>query len=173
LLLVTTCLAVAAQAAGTGDEKIPGYVDCSGFLDLAGEDTGSVEVNLQGALLKALVGIDPELKAVVGGLRSIHAVILHCGDKGRADRAVRLIRGTEERLVGRGWDVLTRVRNGTSNVTVLVLSGEETIDGLVVLAADASGNEVVCANIAGLIDLAAIAKLGEHLDIPGLDEVDK
>ena len=37
----------------------------------------------------------------------------------------------------------------------------------------ADEGEVVCANIAGKIDLAAIARLGETFEIPGLDQVDE
>jgi len=83
------------------------------------------------------------------------------------------MRQTESKLIDREWEVLTRIRNGESNVTVLVLNDEESIQGLVVLVADAGGHEVVFANIAGTIDLAAIAKLGESLEIPGLDQVDE
>ncbi len=32
--------------------------------------------------------------------------------------------------------------------------------------------QVIFANVAGVLDLAAIEKLGEELDIPGLDELD-
>ena len=42
--------------------------------------------------------------------------------------------------------------------------------GLVVMVAG-DDNEFVFANIAGTLNLAAIAKLGESLDIPGLDEL--
>jgi hypothetical protein len=175
-LLVVIVLAAAAipvWGADSSHEKHPGFVDGSAFLALAGEDTTTVEVNLHGALLKAILGFDPELKELVAGLESIHAVILSYEKDGRAAKALDLMRQTESKLIDREWEVLTRIRNGESNVTVLVLNDEESIQGLVVLVADAGGHEVVFANIAGTIDLAAIAKLGESLEIPGLDQVDE
>jgi len=152
-------------------DKLPGYVDGSRFLDLAGEHTTTVEVNFHGALLKAILGIDPDLKKLAGGLESIQAVILTFEEKGPATKALELMRQTEERLVDSKWEALTRIKEGSSRITVLVLADEEEISGLVVLVADEG--EIVFANIAGTIDLAALARLGEQFDIPGLDQVDK
>jgi hypothetical protein len=149
LFIAVAPLALPVYAADTAHEKHPGFIDGSAFLALASDDCTTVEVNLHGALLRAILGIDPELKEAVGGLESIHE------------------------LVDRDWEVLTRIKDGESNVTVLVLNDEESIQGLAVLVADAGGHEIVFANIAGTVDLAAIAKLGESLEIPGLDQVDK
>ena len=172
LIVALACLGLPLLAATAEPTNVAGYVDCSEFLELAGDDTATVEVNLRGALLRAVVGFDPELKAAVGGLESIHAVILTFEEKNRATRALELIRRTERALIDRKWDVLTRVKDGESNVTVLVLFDDDVIQGLVVLVADTNGHEVVCANIAGVIDMAALASLGETLDIPGLDQVE-
>jgi hypothetical protein len=171
-LLAALVAAAPVVAVDTDTGKGPGFVDGSRFLELATEDTGVVEVNLHGGILKAITAFDPDLKKLAGGLESIHAVILSFEKRTSASRALEVMRQTERRLVDRKWDVLTKIKNGDSNVTVLVLGEEETIRGLVVLAADAGGEEVVFANIAGIIDLAAIAKLGETLEIPGLDQID-
>jgi hypothetical protein len=152
-------------------DKLPGYVDGSRFLDLAGEHATSVEVNFHGSLLKAILGIDPDLKKLAGGLESIQAVILTFEEEGPATKALELMSQTEKRLVDSKWEALTRIKEGSSRVTVLVLNDEEEISGLVVLVADEG--EIVFANIAGTIDLAALARLGEQFDIPGLDQVDK
>jgi hypothetical protein len=173
LFIAVAPLALPVYAADTAHEKHPGFIDGSAFLALASDDCTTVEVNLHGALLRAILGIDPELKEAVGGLESIHAVILSCEENGRAAKALDLIRQTERKLVDRDWEVLTRIKDGESNVTVLVLNDEESIQGLAVLVADAGGHEIVFANIAGTVDLPAIAKLGESLEIPGLDQVDK
>jgi hypothetical protein len=154
-------------------DELPGYVDGSQFLDLATEDTTSVEVNFHGSLLKAILSIDPELKKVAGGLESLHAVILTFSEEGQAAKAFDLLQKTEERLIARDWEALTRIKNGSDRVTVLVLSDEDQIQGLVVMVAGAEDGEVVFANIAGTIDLAAIAQLGETFDIPGLADVNK
>ena len=44
--------------------------------------------------------------------------------------------------------------------------------GLVVLVVNQDDQQVIFANVAGVLDLAAIEKLGEELDIPGFDELD-
>jgi hypothetical protein len=170
--LALTCTFAGRAWAAEPFEKHPGYVDCSMLQGLGGDDAGSVEVTLHGALLKALLSVDPELKQLAGGLQSIHAVVVDLGqdradlfEKGRA----QLLRA-EKSLVGRGWERITKIQDSGANVSVLVLSDEEKIDGLVVLVAGEDG-ELVCANIAGDVDLAAIAKLGEKLDIPGLDDL--
>jgi len=154
-------------------KKHPGYVDGSVLLSLADDDTGSVEVTLHGPLLEALMSFDPELKELAGELKSIHAVVLDL-DEDEADRWKKgrdLLLRTEKDLVSRGWMRITKIQDEGANISVLVLSDDETIGGLVVLVSGEDG-ELVFANIAGNIDLAAISKLGEKLDIPGLEDLD-
>jgi hypothetical protein len=160
---------VAAPALAEERERSPGYVDGSMFLDLATEDTTSVEINLSGAILKAIASADADLQQLAGGLESIHAVILEFTDEARVAKVQELLLQKEKELRNKNWEVLTRIKEGTGRVTVLVLNDGEAIQGLVVLVSD--GGEVVFANIAGTIDLNAIAKLGESFDIPGLDDI--
>jgi hypothetical protein len=171
-LVLASLLAIPAWAADE-HKKHPGYVDGSLLLSLADDDTGSVEVTLHGPLLQALMSFDPELKELAGELKSIHAVVLDLdeGDTGSWKKGRDLLLKTEKDLLSRGWSRITKIQDEGSNVSVLVLSDEETIGGLVVLVSD-EGGELVFANIAGNIDLAAISKLGEKLDIPGLDDLD-
>ncbi len=75
-LLLLALLASPAVAQKTSLERLPGYVDGAAFIDLVGDDAVTVEVSIHGSLLKALLGVDPDLKAMAGGLESIHAVIL-------------------------------------------------------------------------------------------------
>jgi len=175
VLLVLALISGFAFPAWSADEheKHPGYVDGSVLLSLAGEDTGSVEVTLHGPLLKALMSFDPELKELAGELESIHAVVLDMDedDTGRWKKGRELLLRTEKDLLSRGWDRITKIQDEGANVSVMVLSDEETIGGLVVLVSGEDG-ELVFANIAGNIDLAAISKLGEKLDIPGLDDLE-
>ena len=154
--------------------KHPGYVDGSKLLAMADEDTGTVEVSLNGALLRALISFDPELKEIASGLESIHAIVLDMGDEdeNRWARGRELLLETEKSLVRQNWQRITKIQDEGTQVSVLALSDEETIHGLVVLVAGDDG-ELVVANIAGDIDLAALAKLGEKLDIPGLDQLDE
>ena len=151
-------------------DKVPGYVDGAAFVELAGDDAVTVEVSIHGGLLKMLASVDPELEELVGGLESIHAVILEMEDDETATRIRDLMRQTERQLMSKGWERLARVRDDEAEVKVLILNDEEAILGLVVMVAG-DENEFVFANIAGTLNLAAIAKLGESLDIPGLDEL--
>jgi hypothetical protein len=162
-------LAVAGESATTPSS--PGYVEGSRFLDLASPDDSTVEVALQGALLKALVGFDPELAEQVGGLESIHAVVLELAGTERLRQARDTMRKTESDLLERGWQRLARVKDGTANVGVFVLSDAEVVKGLVVLVLDEEEGALVFANVAGIVDLAALAALGQELEIPGLDQL--
>ena len=159
----------ASPVLAEGRERSPGYVDGSLFLDLATEDTTTIEINLSGAILQAIASTDEDLKQLAGGLESIHAVILEFTDEGRVAKVQELLRQTEKQLRDKGWEVLTRIKEGAGRVTVRVINDGAAIQRLVVLVSD--GGEVVFANIAGVIDLNAIAKLGESFDIPGLGEI--
>lgn len=148
----------------------PGYVDSAPFLALVSEDAGTVEVSLQGALLRAMCGFDAELKALCKGLESIHAVIVSEESPANTKRIQSLMKTTEARLLGESWSPLVRIKEKGSSVVVLALEEGDAIRGLVVLAVD--DGELVFANISGLLDLSAIAALGEKMDIPGLDQLE-
>ena len=148
----------------------PGYVDSAPFLELVSEDAGTVEVSLQGALLRAMCGFDADLKELCKGLESIHALVVSDEGPEQSKRIVSLMKTTEQRLLKKSWSPLVRVKEKNSSVTVLALEEGEAIRGLVVLTVD--DGEMVFANISGLLDLRAIAALGEKLDIPGLDQLE-
>jgi hypothetical protein len=171
ITVVVAALSIPVGVADSAHDELPGFVDGSGFLELAGRDAGTVEVNLHGALLRALLAWDPELKELVSGLESIHAVILDVERRDSYEKVKDLMHRTERKLLDRGWERLARVRDAETNVTVLVLNDEETVQGLVVMVGGDDEGELVFANIAGVIDLAGIARLGETLEIPGLDQV--
>lgn len=172
-------LALATLAAGAaerrGEAAVPGFVDGTKLAELAGDDAVSVEVTLGKALLKPILHADPQLEALAGGLESIYALVLEIESPAVAEQVVREVREIESRLVARGWERVARVRERDEEVKVLVLvEDEQTYGGLVVLVVDRSGAaaEVVFANIAGRIDLAAIERLGEQLELPGLSDIE-
>jgi hypothetical protein len=82
------------------------------------------------------------------------------------------MREMEARLLNDGWERVARIRDEDTEVKVLVLNDDEAIHGLVVMVADHDEGEMVFANIAGVIDLAAISAIGQSLDIPGLQNLD-
>lgn len=163
-----------------GAAETRGCIDNDAFLDLAGDDRVTLEVNLSGSLLSALSRIDPELQQLASGLHSIQAVILSLTesdesekiDEGLVERARRLASATEKSLRAKHWERLARVRDSGSDIKVLVLNDDEVIDGLVVMIIDKDEGQLVFANICGTLDLAAIQAIGEGFGIPGLDEIE-
>ncbi len=168
-LLVLMLVSSPAVAEKKNLDKVPGYVDGAAFVELAGDDA-VVEISIHGGLLKMLASVDPELEEMAGGLESIHAVIVEAENKETNRQLVDLMRRTESRLMGQGWERLARVKDDETEIKVLVLYDEEAILGLVVMVIG-DDDEFVFANIAGTLNLAAIAAIGESLDIPGLDEL--
>jgi hypothetical protein len=164
-----------ARAAERDLAGLRGYVDGSAFGKLAGEDSDLVEIHLGPTLLGAIARgakDDPEAAALLGGLRSVSAYIVGLeGNPARAEEATKLLRDMEERLRRDGWEDLARVREKGDRVNVLVLGGDGNVEGLVVLALDKDEGEVVFANLAGKLDLAKLDRLGDTLDVPGLDEL--
>src|SRR6185295_4816227 len=152
---------------------VAGFVDGSAFARLAGDEAVKVEITLKGGLLHALAGADEELAQMARGLDSIEAVILDIGETAMTDRLRELIGKTEKQLIGKGWERLARVVEPGSEVKVLVLSDQSSIQGLVVMIVDEQARQVVFANVAGKLDLAAISRMGEDLEIPGLDRLQR
>lgn len=166
------CLLLVVGPGARADDP-PGVVDCSIFKDIAGEDAVLIEVTLSGSLLKLFGAWDEELKEMVAGLESIHAVILDVSELDLPDirsRASDTVRSLEKQLRKRGWERLAYIRDEDATVTVMLLSDEERVEGLVVMIA--GEEEIVCANIAGVIDLAKLEELGEALDLPGLEDLE-
>lgn len=168
LLLILA--AVSPPAVAGGAEKLAGFVDGRALIEAVGDDAVTVEISLSGPLLTALTKVDPELHALAGGLESIHAVVLEPAGSLDRKRLHALVAEIDAKLIGQGWERLAHVREPDAEVKLLVLSAGEAIRGLVVMVLEE--DEVVFANLAGALDLAKIAAIGEGLDLPGLDRID-
>jgi hypothetical protein len=178
LALVVTA---APAAAAPPPASLPGYVDGAPFKELLDESQDIVEVNLDGAILQALAKSgskdhdaegdrdDENAKDLFGKLKSIHAVIGTV--KGPADAAFDLVRRTEKRLSGSGWQRVTHIADATSTVSVLTHVVDDRIDGLVALIFDREDRELVFANLAGEVDMTKLGAIGERFDVPGLAQV--
>ncbi|MCP3981477.1 MAG: DUF4252 domain-containing protein [bacterium] len=172
MLRAAALCALLTLPAGVALAKSAGCVDGQPFVELAGDDDVLVEVSIHGALLKAIVNSHADLKALVGGLESIHAVIIDVSDDADAsEKARNKMRAIESRLMKGEWQRLARIRDGDAEVKVLVLSEEETVHGLVVMVLEIDGGEMVFANVCGAVDLAALQKLGSTFDIPGFEHL--
>jgi hypothetical protein len=170
-----TCLLLAAALAGgsplfAAGER--GFVEGAFFSELAGDEDSVVEVNIPGNLLKLGCQFDPDLCDAIDGVHSIRAVILELEGENaepRARSAEEEIKRIKRRLGGQGWESLVRIRERGADMHILLLFDDGAIDGLALMGVD--GRDVLFVNIAGTVDLAAIQRLGERYDIPGLDEI--
>jgi hypothetical protein len=172
-LLVGAVTASPARAQATDYSKMRGYVDKKDFTSLmVGEDDVHVDIWLPGALLRLVAAVDPELGKLVAGLDLAQAVVVETEDAELGRKLLTRVTATEKVLLSRGWVRLARVKDGTENISVLILNDEDAIHGLTVMVSEGSGSgSFVFANVVGRIDLAAIQQLGERMDIPGLDQI--
>lgn len=172
-LLVASLAGATALAADPALKKSPGFVDPEPFLDLADEKGRLIEINLPGKLLRLITGPvrsqEPELASLIDGLEWIGAVIVGTEDAARLEAGRALVRQTEKRLLGKGWEKLAVMQEEGTMVKVLILNTETTIGGLVVMITN--DEQVIFTNIAGIIDLAKLESLGETLNIPGLESL--
>jgi hypothetical protein len=152
--------------------KVLGFVDKDAFTDLVGEDDVQIEVWLPGSLLQIVKAVDPELGDLVSGLELAQALVVETDDVETAKRLTERMRLTESALLKKNWVRLAKVKDGSEHVTVLILNDEDAIRGLTVMVYDGGPDgSFVFANVAGVIDLAAIQRLGEQMDIPGLNQL--
>jgi len=169
------CLMLQPAASATENElrNVPGYVDNSTFIDLAGgPEAVRVEVSIHPSLLKLIcASLEPDLQEVACGLKSLGAVILDLS-RGAVEEARELVAATERDLRGKGWVRMAMVKEQDSEVRVLILNDEKMISGLVVMVIDYDERELVFANVAGELDLEAMQEIGEKLDIPGLEDLE-
>jgi hypothetical protein len=166
-LLLAAPLARAAQAPDAG--ALP-FQD----LDLFPRDKLSVEINLEGPLLRMVAEAtradDPEFAKLIAGLKAIHVQVFPLKETGGAatlrpkiDRAVRL-------LEDRGWQSTVRVRDKDEETYIYIKQAGNQIVGLTILALG-SDQEAALINIVGTLDPAEIGRLGRNLDIPQLQKI--
>jgi len=172
IALLAMLVAGPVLAAAKDYTKVLGFVDKKQFTGLVGEDDVQIEVWLPGSLLQIVKAVDPELGDLVAGLELAQALVVETDDEATASKLAQRFRDTESALLKKNWVRLAKVKDGSENVSVLILSDDETIRGLAVMVSDSSPDgSFVFANVAGIIDLAAIQRLGEQMDIPGLDQL--
>ena len=172
--LLALIIGLPALAEPTDYSKIPGYVDSSTFVDLAGgEDAIRVQVTIPPSILRIVTaGMAEEMGEAIKGIHALHAVIVALDGGSAKTEARDVIRSMRKRLEKNGWQQLALIKEEDAEVHVLILEGGEVIRGLLVLVMDADEGRLVFANIAGELDLEAIAQLGEQLDFPGLQDLD-
>ncbi len=180
--------ATAAPAAAKTPPPLPppppgvGVVDPEPFKALAGPDGPVTEVYLKGSLLRLIsqgfAQQDPETGKLVGGLEAVTTIVIEL-KASQLEQARQLVSSTSKRLMTQGWEVLARVKDKDSNITVLTRSNDAAgfFYGLQVFVLDSSGDssdsdatyDMVFANIAGPMRLSDITRIGEALDIPAIE----
>jgi hypothetical protein len=182
LALAVACLAPAAAADDTTapprkTRTHPGFVDGSSLAQLVDPDGRLIEVTMDRKLLKLFTSKanrrkESVIASILGDLDSINAVIGEIGDEEeRIEREIQRVRSDLER---EGWERFVRVREHGDDFSAYIHvdeDDEEMIDGLLVIGFHEGGDEVLFVNLAGRIDMERIALLGEHMGLPGLDEL--
>jgi hypothetical protein len=177
--LFMACAASTAAADKSSKDKEaalksePGYVDFS-MLDRLGQEA-KVEVNLRDPMLglvsKFISEDDPELRDLIAGLKLVRVRVY---DAAAAGMDKLLAAGSEatRQLDADGWERIVRVREDGEHVDVYFKPSKnaEWIEGVLVIAMEA-GDEAAFVNIVGTIRPEDVARLGDHMDIDGLDRV--
>jgi hypothetical protein len=155
--------------AGWAQQKLsdqPGYVSVE-QLDLFPREDLSIEINLEGALLRMVAaatrGEDPGFAQVISNLKAIQVQVFPL--TGVEGSAVRTKIGRAVRLLeDRGWKATVKVREKDEESYIYL---KESV------LAFTAGQEAALINIVGKLDPAQLERLGRSLDIdiPQLDKI--
>lgn len=152
--------------------KADGVVDASKFIPDT-LDGGRVTVDLKGALLNIATRIashhEPESAALLASLKEVRVNVIDLNKNGAEDIGRRFKDGRKS-LEASGWSRVVSVQENGDDVAIHVKTrGEESIEGLCVSILG-SDRQAVFVNVVGDIKPQQLAKLGEKLDIPGLQK---
>lgn len=162
----------ATASAQTELVELPGFFPAE-FLDLVPSDAVSVEVNLQGAMLKmigAFAGDDePEFASLVGALDAIR---VRSGefDSDQAGAVAERLKAGQAWLEANGWLPMVRVREDGEEIYVYSREQGGDLVGFTILAVEAG--EATAVNLVGRIDPAQLERLISGLDLGILDDVE-
>jgi hypothetical protein len=106
---------------------------------------------------------DAEVLEIIGGLKNLHILTTEQTPDKYYQEALRRINRQE-------YEVLMKVKDAGTNVQFLIKKKGDIIEELLLLAED---DEFVLMSITGTIDLNKIARLAKHVDIEGLEHLEK
>lgn len=157
---------------GVGVGPGPATADTLPFelTELFAQEDLEVEINLGRFLLGMVASAtekeDSEFSNLLRGLSSIKVRIANSEAVPKHDLVER-VRKAADRLNGRGWEPVVRIRAGDNDedVYIYVQEGNGQITGLVVMFAGGAG-EAGLVHIEGEIDPVELGRLGQKLDLP-------
>lgn len=160
------------SSAQTDLSELPGYFPTE-LLELVPADAVSVEVNLQGAMLKMIGAFagdaEPEFASLVAALDAIR---VRSGEFDPADAAEisRRLAAGQSWLSDNGWLAMVRVRDGDEEVYVYSREEQGDLVGFTILALE--GGEATAVNLIGRIDPQQLQRLISGLDLGVLEDVE-
>lgn len=173
ITLATALLVLTASAGWT--QKLadqPGWVPLE-QLDLFPRDKLSVEINIEGALLRLIAAAakqeDPEFSSLMAGLKAITVQAVPLKDVDQSSVRAKIGR-TVHWLEEHGWKPTLRARDEGEETYIYLREINGKIAGLTLLALE-PGEEAVVINIVGRIDPDQIGRVVQSLDIPSLKKV--
>lgn len=135
-------------------------------LPIFAPDRLSVEINLDGSLLKIVAGSlaeeDPDFAALISGLRSIKVRVTEAGDA--IDSEVQKEIHSATAGLGRdGWQSLMRMQEEDEETSIYLKQDGERIQSLLVVFVEV-GEEAGLVHVDGEIDLLLLGRLISKLD---------
>ncbi|MFT5646860.1 MAG: hypothetical protein ACI976_001546 [Aureispira sp.] len=106
---------------------------------------------------------DKEVMEILQGLKSLQVLTTDEDGKKYYEEAIKLIDQNE-------YKVLMKVKDGDTNVRFLIKKEGNKVKELLLLV---GGDEFVLLSIMGDINLNKISKLAKHMDIQGMEHLDK
>ena len=179
---IATAMPIAAHAQANSTaadiKKHPGYVDFDPEALFPGK-TPTVQVNLDGPLLNAMMGTvkesDKELSGMIKSIALVRVYVYeNLGEAGA--QASEKVQALVKTLEGGGWTRAVSVNDGAEVVRVMTKLDGEKLAGITVVVFDPAG-EIVFANIVGSMSPDQIGQLmsmvgdGEFA-FPGLGDLD-
>lgn len=164
---------IAASALTGRAANAPGFIDF-GKLSPGEDGTEFVEVNINSNLISMVTRLagkaEPEMSALLKGLKSIRVNVIGLDDGNREEITDR-IKTIRTQLNSGGWERIVTAQQKKEDVGVyLKLRGDEAVEGVVVTVTDGR-KQAVLINVVGDIRPEKLGVLGERFNIDPLKEL--